>query len=465
MPAEPRVFYNIAIGLAVILLLCCVAMASGEENNRKIELNSSIENTTPALLPANDAGAAIAVKSPAIQAKALPPSAQRKISTNLLYILDSNIPEKGISREQAANAMKASGQMKTVEPESAAGPRAGKPETVQPATNEIFVYIDLAPSASTSVVDLYFHNMTNRNEGEHYIAGWINIDSVDQIASLSDVINIRPGEPSITKASPVYHDTKFVNKRAGLPPLTADEAKASVREFENAPGMALEQKRTMSTLRGEVYEMASDGGRYYVNAKTGDVELASFYGKNNDEGLVSQLLEYVGISKRSGSGPVTMDQAFSIAQGYARENYGSFNDRTMVLTESKLVDHGDGGKTYYFTWMEKVNGISIPNGVVVTIDAETGNVLSYIAIDQPVSADIVPMVSQNSVIATATSAFPSINVVKSNALLKVISTDDGTQKLVWSVDILGTPKNHIEQGGNVIIDAHTGDIVAVNTFA
>jgi len=112
-----------------------------------------------------------------------------------------------------------------------------------------------------------------------------------------------------------------------------------------------------------------------------------------------------------------------------------------------------------------VNGVTVPNGVVVTVDADTGKVLSYIGIDQPVSADIVPSVSRDAAIDLAISAFPSIVPVKSDANLKVISPDEVVQKLVWSVDIVGAPRDFIQQGGQVLIDAHTGEILMVNSLS
>jgi hypothetical protein len=269
----------------------------------------------------------------------------------------------------------------------------------------------------------------------------------------------------VTKNSPVYHDTKFVNKRAGKPPATVEEAKVSIRTFENSPRLALEQKQKMTTPRGEVYEMASDNGRYFVNAQTGEVELASFYNKQKPPGQNLFMSKTAVASSQQSSDAVTMDQAFAIAEDYAGKNYPNFYNRTMVLTQTQLVDHGAGGKTYYFTWMENVNGVVIPNGVAVTVNADTGDVLSYIGIGQPVSVDIVPSISRDAAIAKAVSAFSPITVVKSDTHLTVVSLNGTTQNLGWAVDILGAPKDHIEQGGQVMVDAHSGEVLMVNRFA
>ena len=423
--------------------------------------------TTPTQVNETRPNVTITTK-PVVQQKSLDPSVQRKISTNLLYIIDSNAPQTGLSRDAVQNQMETEGKLKSVMQTSSSSKNQGLRTLAAAATtqasNLVLVYIDLVPTASTTVVDAYVSSVTERNDQDHSVVAWVDINKLDVLASLDVVSNIRTAEPSVTKNSPVYHDTKFVNKRAGLPPLTAEGAKVSVREFENAPEMALEQKGTIKTPSGNVYEVASDSGRYFVNAKTGDVELASFYGKQKNSGPLSFLPKTTSTSTSSGSGPVTMDQAFAIAQDYARKNYRNFNDRTMVLTESELIDHGAGGKTYYNTWMETVNGVTVPNGVVVTVDADTGNVLSYIGIDQPVSADIVPSVSRNEAIGKAASTFSSITSVESDANLAVIFPDGITNKLVWSVDISGAPKDNVVQGGRVFIDAHSDEILKVNPF-
>jgi len=336
MPAERRTRYWIMAGLAIFLLICCVPMVSAEENNGTVVVitttgndpgNGTVIVDTTVIIPVTEtpvpATTATPVQTilqtlttiisptptptvtpqenvtqpvetttakPVMQQKSLSPAVQRKISTNLLYIIDSSVPETGISRDEVQNQMETEGKLMTVTQESGSaksGLRAAA--AAEPAANLVLVYIDLVPSAPTSAVDAYVSSVTERNEQDHSVVAWMNINNLDTLASLDAVSNVRTAEPSVTKESPIYHDTKFVNKRAGLPPATVDEAKASVREFEGSPGMVLEQKRTMSTPRGEVYEMASDSGRYFVNAKTGDVELASFYGKQKNIGLLSFL--------------------------------------------------------------------------------------------------------------------------------------------------------------------------------
>lgn len=403
---------------------------------------------------------------PVMQQKSLSPAVQRKISTNLLYIIDSSVPETGISRDAVQDQMEAEGKLMTVTQETTtakSGIRAAA--AAEPAANLVLVYIDLVPSAPASVVDAYVSSVTERNEQDHSVVAWVDINNLDTLASLDAVSNVRTAEPSVTKESPVYHDTKFVNKRAGLPPATVDEAKASVREFEDAPGMALEQKRTMSTPRGEVYEMVSDRGRYFVNAKTGEVELASFYGKQKLHIKPSMLLKSTGTSKEQSTNTITMDEAIVLAQNYADKNNKNFYNRTMVLTKSELLDHGDAGMEYYLIWMEKINEVTIPNGVIIFLDANTGDINSYISFYHSINTNIVPTVSKDTAISKATAIFSYIDEAKTETHLLVKPVSENVQRTVWEVWLTGKSQDDFVIGGEVLIDAHTGEIVSVSPYA
>lgn len=498
----------LTLTIAIILIFCCIAPAGADETNEsnvtatipmptntvvtqvttlvgtivptitesitpvstQVVENSTTESSTPeyvrsmVVVPTQEE--TVTSTNP-VTRKSLGPSVQRKISTNLLYMIDSGVPETGMSRESVQSRMVSEGKFRTVKQldTPAKSGRSVTAVSAEPPVSLVLVYIDLMPSASTTVVDSYVTSITERNEQDHSVVAWVDVNKLDALASLDAVSNVRTAEPSVTKTSPVYHDTKFVNKRAGMPMATAEDARASVREFEKTPGMQLEQKRTMSTPRGEIYEMASDNGRYFVNAKTGAVELASYYPLSTKPDLLSFSSKTARVSTSMQSDPVTMEQAYTIAQNYAGKNYRNFNNRIMVLTESTLIDHGAGGKTYYFTWMEKINAVTVPNGIVITVNADTGQVMSYVALDQSISADIDPSILKSNAINTAISAFsPMKQPFDSKADLAVIIPDGKTQTLVWSVDITGSPQNADVHGGRVFIDAHSGEILKVNSF-
>jgi len=407
-----------------------------------------------------------ATVKPVLQQKALNPAVQRKISTNLLYLIDSNVPQGRTGRDVLQQQMETEGKFKTVtqDPSSCKADLCMVTTSSEPTENLVLVCIDFIPSVSTSAIDSYVSSVMERNEQEHSMVAWVNIDYINSIASLDTVSDIRSAEPSVTKDSPIYHDTKFVNNRADHHPATPEEAKESIRTFENEPGMVLTQKKSITTLPGEVYEMTSDNGRYLVNAHTGEVQLASFYGMQKKSIPSVPQLNSKDSSVAPGSDLITTDQAFVIARNYAAKHYRNFYCRTMVLFQSQLVDHSAGGKTYYFTWREKVNDVTVPNSVSITIDATDGNLLSYINIDQPVNADIIPSISKDQAVSAAISAFSPIDVFKSDANLAVIIDDDNTQRLVWSVEINGRSNNNSIVGGHVLIDAKSGTIVMRDSF-
>lgn len=136
----------------------------------------------------------------------------------------------------------------------------------------------------------------------------------------------------------------------------------------------------------------------------------------------------------------------------------------MVLTESELVDHGDAGKTYNFRWNEKINTVISPNAVVVVINSDGGNVISYINSDSPLNVDITPSITKEDAIVKATTVFSPIENVSSDAHLFIYPKNENEQKLMWDVEITGQLHNNVERGGYVYIDAHSGNIVEVGHF-
>ena len=428
-----------------------------------ITIKATDTATSPTPIPTlvNETKPAITIK-PVLQRKSIPPSVQRKISTNLRYIIDSNAPQTGPSRDAVQNEMQAEGKLKTIA-ESPSSDKAGLRTPAAPsemAENLVLVYIEIVPSASTSDIDTYVSTVTERSEEDHSIIAWININNLDSIASLDIVNNIRIAEPTVTKDSPVYYDTKFVNKRAGLPPATAEEAKVSVREFQKTPVTTLELKGTMKTPRGENYQLVSENDWYTVNANTGAVETAVFL--NAQKSVNLQKISPPSLRNTEKNSDMTMDQAFEKAQDYAGINYRNFYSRTMVLTGSRLVDHGSAGKTYYFTWREKINNVILPNLVDISINPENGEIISYIGIDQPLNIDIIPTISRDVALQKSIDAFAPIEIVKNDSILTVMILDRNETRLVWLTEIEGAPKNFIHTGGRVLIDAHTGETVSVN---
>jgi hypothetical protein len=193
--------------------------------------------------------------------------------------------------------------------------------------------------------------------------------------------------------------------------------------------MALEQMGTMKTPRGDVYEMASETGRYYVNAKTGDEERVSFLSQSKLSAPQISGSNSLVVLPVKNTRPVSMDQAYAIAHNYAEKNYQNFNNRTIVLTQNVLLDHGDAGKEYYLQWYEKINDVYSPNWVVVMVDQESGRINSYINSAQGVQTDMIPTISWKDAIYKTLNEFSIVEDPIAESQL-FIYTKDGGQMLV-----------------------------------
>jgi hypothetical protein len=471
-PKNSRMLHRILFASVWILLILMIPIVdagnlSNGTDTREYEIPDSTvsDRVTPSVL--HTSGEEIISTTMFFRQKSISPAVQRKISSNLLYLIDADISESGPGREVVQNQMVTEGKLMTRL--SAASP--GTQDMSVPADTEttgsfVLVYIDLVPEAPTSAVDSYVSSVTERSEQDHSVVAWVDANAIDTLASLDAVSNVRTAEPSVTKESPVYHDTKFINKRAGLPPATVDEAKESVRAFENVPSRALEQGETITNSRGDIYSLVSDDARYYVNAKTGEVEMASYsYYANFPVQKQPEIQKSISAGDSMEKYPLNVNSAFPIAQDFARNMYDNYDNRTLVLTQSRIIDHGDAGKTGLFIWNEKVNEIVTPNGVVVSVNAYNGKILSYIGIDQPHETDVIPSVSKEDAIGKAVSRFSPISVTDTSARLAILPVDKKSQKLVWITNINGEPEDNIHRGGSAMIDAHSGEVLEVDPYA
>ncbi len=60
----------------------------------------------------------------------------------------------------------------------------------------------------------------------------------------------------------------------------------------------------------------------------------------------------------------------------------------MRLIESNLVSHGDAGSEYSYIWREEIKGVLTPNTVVVNLNPNTGEVISYLGIQRRSNANL-----------------------------------------------------------------------------
>lgn len=230
--------------------------------------------------------------------------------------------------------------------------------------------------------------------------------------------------------------------------MDVNTAKEKVKKFIDTPNATLSYKKDINLPYLKGYELESDDGIFIVNKLSGDVEGAYF---KNKMARLSNIT-------------IKLDDAKAKAEKFAEKHYTGFSSINMKLRKADILDHGDAGKEYIFSWQEEINWIYTPNYVCITIDPSTGDLTSYIGITRPVNINLDSKISEDKAITIASAQFDNISVARADATLNVIYTSDEKQKVAWIVDVLGEPKDDITQGGSVTIDAMTGEVAEINEY-
>ncbi|MCT8336100.1 hypothetical protein FKB36_00945 [Methanoculleus sp. Afa-1] len=240
----------------------------------------------------------------------------------------------------------------------------------------------------------------------------------------------------------------IVSATGASAPIGVDTAKGKAQDFLNAPDATVQYQKTERLNLGEYYVFGTGDGQVYVNARTGVIERATFD------------------SARKGCQDIRLDRAAAevAARAYAEEKYSGFAKKSMQLTRSDLVSHGDAGSEYSYIWREEISGVLTPNTVVVNLNPSTGEIVSYIGIQRGIECPLEPKLSRDEALKIVAGQFPGIRVTGATADLSVEYTRPDVQTLTWVITMRGEPEDHVLQGGLVVIDAQTGEVLMVSPY-
>lgn len=221
----------------------------------------------------------------------------------------------------------------------------------------------------------------------------------------------------------------------------------SVKQFTGNPEMELKVCGYEHTPHAEYVVLFAQNTEYWVNADTNRVERLSSYGDLDD---CNRVL-------------VTEEEARLIAESFIRahDEHGKFSDLSLVMNE--LNDGGDI-RTYDFLWREYLGDVESPNLVLVSVNPTTGAIIHYIYIDRPISISLESKITQEEADLITINQLPDIQGEHIASQLKIGYDGKGFQRLMWECTVTGQPRNYISQGGMVLIDAHTGEIIRVDTL-
>jgi hypothetical protein len=236
-------------------------------------------------------------------------------------------------------------------------------------------------------------------------------------------------------------------------PTWVEEDRRIVQAFLENPNATVvyERNETDSTI-GNYHIYQTDEGEIYVNDQSRRVDRAGFY-------------ESVPPPKKV---VFSQDRAQAVAQSYAAKNYPGFSTRNMVLTEAKLLDHGDAGKEYSFAWQEQVLGIANGNFVSICISPENGEILSYLLRDRTAPEITEPKIAKEQAVGTAMKYFANASSLSTTEGLETSARASVVpflqDRVMWIVDLhIDLPDDVLGQRcGEVYIDAETGDVALYN---
>jgi len=221
----------------------------------------------------------------------------------------------------------------------------------------------------------------------------------------------------------------------------------SVKQFTGNQKMELKVCGYEHTPHAEYVVVFGENTEYWVNADTNRVERLSSYGDLDD---CNRVL-------------VTEEEAILIAESFikAHDKQGKFSDLSLVMNE--LNDGGDI-RTFDFLWREYLGEIESFNFVFVSVNPTSGAIIHYLWIERPISISLENKITQEEAELITIYQLPDIQGEHIASQLKIGYDGKGVQRLIWECTVTGQPRNYIPQGGMVLIDAHTGEIIRIDTL-
>ncbi len=154
-------------------------------------------------------------------------SAQKKLSGDLLQLCD----ERCLSGEESSETLKARmvklGQLSQTDPvsgrvassaeysESPAGSGENASKSSFSSAEMVYVYIYLEPSANSSILEGYCE-LVERDEENHIAVAWIPLESLESVASLTEVRNIQTVLPPFVRQGSTVSEGDFILKSSSL---------------------------------------------------------------------------------------------------------------------------------------------------------------------------------------------------------------------------------------------------------
>jgi parallel beta-helix repeat protein len=135
--------------------------------------------------------------------------AQKKLSTDLLQLLDVTFLPQGLDKETLKMQMESLGQFR---PASSVSPRSDG----RVAGDLVYVYVYLKPDAGTSTIEPYVWEVTDLDEENHIAVAWVEVKDLETLASLEAVRTIRTVMPPLVMAGSVTTEGDAIHRTSNV---------------------------------------------------------------------------------------------------------------------------------------------------------------------------------------------------------------------------------------------------------
>ena len=136
--------------------------------------------------------------------------AQKKLSTDLLQLVNSSFLPEGQNRETLEMQMKRLGQFHPASSVSLAR------DVGRVAGDLVYVYVYLKPPAGTPTIEPYVWEVTDRDKKNHLAVAWVEVKDLETLASLEAVQTIRTVMPPLVRAGSVTTEGDAIHRTSDV---------------------------------------------------------------------------------------------------------------------------------------------------------------------------------------------------------------------------------------------------------
>lgn len=233
----------------------------------------------------------------------------------------------------------------------------------------------------------------------------------------------------------------------------------AIANFTGEPNMQIKQTGSEQTAYGSITQ-------YSGKLSNGDTAYFDVDSKGNLKGFFRG-------NQPSSEVLISIEQARKTALDFASAHYPDSSWlQSVQINENLTGTNGSSNRFYTFMWVNQDpnSGAYLPQTLKIEINAQTGQVDSYLAVNEPVTISTVPAINQEKATEIAFKTLPSTPEFKVAEISLLVTTvpiyeNNGQQALVWRITLVAEPdETGYITGATVFVNAQTGEVLLIDPF-